>query len=324
MVPVEVDSIGTVAPFAAVAIKTRIDTTITSINFQDGARVNEGDVLLTLDARQIDAQIAQVQGTIEKDKAQLAGAQRDFNRYSELIAKGATPQTNVDNAKTQADVLSATILADTANLDNLKVQKSYTEIRAPISGRISAANFKVGNFVRAADTQPIATINQVAPIYVTFTTPQRILPDLRQAMTAGTAKITATMPNNAGVSETGAVAMIENAVDVTTGMVTVRAIMNNERETLWPGTLVNVRMTVREEESIVVPSVAVQRSQSGNFVFVAKDGKAVVQPVEVGRTFEGQSVIAKGLQGGESIVTDGQLLLSNGSLVEERARKAGA
>lgn len=323
-VPVEVDAIGTVTPFAAVALKTRIDNTITAVNFKDGARVNEGDVLLTLDSRQIDAQIAQAEGSIAKDKAQLAGAQRDFNRYSELIAKGATPQTNVDNAKTQADVLSATISADQANLDNLKVQKSFTEIRAPISGRISAANVKVGNFVRSADTQPIATINQVAPIYVTFTVPQRVLPDLRTAIAAGSAKVAATMPNNTNVTETGSVAMIENAVDVTTGMVTVRAIMDNEHENLWPGTLVNVRMTVRNEEAIVVPSVAVQRSQTGNFVFVAKDGKSVVQPIEVSRTFAGQSVITKGLQGGESVITDGQLLLSNGSPVEERDRKAGA
>ena len=172
-------------------------------------------------------------------------------------------------------------MSDQANLDNLKVQKSWTEIRAPISGRISAANVKVGNFVRQADTSPIATINQVAPIYVAFTTPQRILPDLRKAMTAGTAKVAATMPNDTA-TETGTVAMIENQVDITTGMVTVRAIMKNDKETLWPGTLVNVRMTVRDEEAVVVPSVAVQRSQTGNFVFVVKDGKAAVQPVEVG------------------------------------------
>jgi RND family efflux transporter MFP subunit len=322
-VPVQVDAIGTVSTIQSVAIKSRIETMIDAVKFDDGAKVSEGDVLLMLDARQIDAQIAQAEGVVQKDQAQLAGAERDLARYGELIGKGATPQLNVDNAKTQVDTFKGALLSDQAMLENLKVQKSYTIIRAPISGRISAAAVKIGNFVRPSDNGPIATINQMAPVYVAFAVPQRYLPELREAMNSGTTRVIATMPG-ATKSETGKVAMIENTVDATTGMVTVRGIMDNTAETLWPGTLVSTRLEIRTENAITVPSAAVQRSQNGDFVFIVKDGKAATQPVTVDRTADGNSVIATGLSGGETVVVDGQLLLSNGTPVDVRTRKAGA
>jgi len=322
-VPVDVDAIGMVTPISSVALKSRVETTIVSVHFEDGAKVNEGDLLFTLDARQIDAQIEQAEGVLAKDQAQLEGAQRDLRRYGELIGKGATTQVNLDNAKTAADILIGAIKADQSALDNLKVQKSYTLIRAPFSGRIGAANVKVGNFVRPADLAPLAVINQMAPVYVAFAIPQRVLVDLREAMAKGDSGVTATIPGHQR-SENGKVAMVDNTVDATTGMVTVRGIMNNENESLWPGTLVATKLTIRSEDSVVVPTVAVQRSQNGNYVFLVKDGVAKVQPVKVERTFQGTSVISEGLSGDESVVIDGQLLLSDGSRVEPRARKAGA
>jgi len=322
-VPVDVDSIGTVTPISSVALKSRVETTIVSVHFEDGARVAEGDLLFTLDARQIDAQIEQAEGMLAKDQAQLEGAQRNVRRFSDLIGKGATTQVNLDNAKTQADILVGTIKADQSALDNLKVQKSYTLIRAPFAGRISAANVKVGNFVRPADTTPLAVINQMAPVYVTFAIPQRVLVDLRDAMASGDSKVIATIPGHQR-SEYGKVAMVENTVDSTTGMVTVRGIMKNENETLWPGILVNTKLVIRTEEAVTVPTAAVQRSHNGDFVFIVRDGKAHVQPVNVNRTFQGISVIGGGLSGDEDVIIDGQLLLSEGTLVAPRTPKAGA
>jgi RND family efflux transporter MFP subunit len=321
--PVDVDAIGMVTPISSVALKSRLETTITAVHFEDGAKVNEGDLLFTLDSRQIDAQIEHAEGVLAKDRAQLEGAQRDLRRYNELVGKGATTQVNVDNARTQSDILTGTIKADQAALDNLRVQKSYTTIRAPFTGRIGVANVKVGNFVRPADTTPLAVINQMAPVYVTFAVPQRVLVDLRAAMAKGTSSVTATIPNSQH-SESGKVAMIENTVDQTTGMVTVRGVMANERETLWPGTLVAAKLVIRSEDSVVVPTVAVQRSQEGNFVFLVSDGVAKKQSVKVDRTAQGMSVISEGLTGGESVVTDGQLLLSDGTQVLPRTKKAGA
>ncbi len=212
-VPVDVDAIGTVTPVSSVALKSRLETTIVEVHFKDGARVNEGDLLFTLDSRQIDAQIAQAEGALARDQAQLAAAQRDLARYTELVAKGATTQVNLDNAKTATDTALATIKADQGLLDNLKVQKSYTLIRAPIGGRISAASVKVGNFVRQADTAPLATINQMAPVYVTFAIPQRVLSDLREAMKTGQSTVAASIPGDER-SETGTVAMIENTPSI--------------------------------------------------------------------------------------------------------------
>src|SRR5438270_676191 len=322
-VPVDVDAIGTVTPISSVALKSRVETAIVSVHFEDGNKVSQGDLLFTLDARQIDAQIEQAEGMLARDQAQLEGAQRDVRRYSDLIGKGATTQVNLDNAKTQADILIGTIKADQSALDNLKVQKSYTTIHAPFSGRISAANVKVGNFVRPADTVPLAVINQMAPVYVTFAIPQRVLVDLREAMAAGESRVVATIPGHQQ-SEDGKVAMVENTVDSTTGMITIRGIMDNESETLWPGILVNTRLVIRTENAVTVPTAAVQRSQNGNYVFIVKDGKAHVQPVKVSRTFQGISVIATGLAAGEDVVTDGQLLLSEGTPIAARAPKAGA
>jgi len=323
-VPVDVDAIGMVTPISSVALKSRLETTIVAVHFEDGAKVNEGDLLFTLDSRQIDAQIEQAEGTLAKDQAQLEGALRDLRRYTDLVAKGATTQVNLDNAKTQSDTLIATIKADQAVLDNYKVQKSYTLIRAPFAGRISAANVKVGNFVRPADTQALAVINQMAPVYVTFSVPQRVLVDLRESMAKSSgSKVSATIPGRQS-SEEGKVAMVENTVDATTGMITVRGIMDNNNETLWPGTLVGTKLTIRTEDAVVVPTVAVQRSQNGNFVFVVKDGAAKVTPVKVDRTVQGYSVISEGLSGDETVVTDGQLLLSDGTRVEPRTKKAGA
>ena len=193
-VPVRIESLGSVTPIASVAIKARVETAITAVHFSDGAEVKKGDPLFTLDGRAIEAQIAQTEGAIARDRAQLAGAERDVARYTDLVAKSATPVVNLDNAKTQSEVFRAAIKADEGLLENLKVQLSYCTVTAPISGRISVAAVKVGNFVRPADTAPMATINQMAPVYVTFTVPQKLLPEIRQALAAKTATIEAFIP----------------------------------------------------------------------------------------------------------------------------------
>jgi len=322
-VPVRLDALGTVTPIASVAIKARVDTAIVGVHFRDGQEVKQGDLLFTLDGRAIQAQIAQTEGAIARDQAQLEGAMRDVVRYTDLVAKSATPTVNLDNAKTQADVYRAAIKSDQGLLDNLKVQLSYCTITAPISGRISAAAVKVGNFVRQADTSPMATINQMAPVYVSFTVPQKRLADLRQALANETATIDAVVPGS-DKRTGGQVTMIENMVDSATGMAMIRATMPNKGEVLWPGTLVTTEITLREEEAVVVPTAAIQVSQTGNFVFLVKDGVAKVQPVAVERAVEGNTVVSSGLSGGETVVTDGQLLLSNGTHVTVRpAKKAG-
>jgi multidrug efflux system membrane fusion protein len=322
-VPVRVDLLGTVTPIASVAVKSRIDSEIVGVHFKDGATVKEGDLLFTMDGRTIEAQIRQVEGQLARDKASLEGAERDVKRYTDLVAKSATPVINLDNAKTQVGVFTGAVMADQASIDNLKVQLSYCSIRAQIAGRVSMAAVKVGNFARQADLTPLATIIQAAPVYVTFPLPQRNLSDLRLALANETATIEALVPGDARRAN-GAVTMIENAVDVNTGTVPVRATMPNTDELLWPGTLVTVQLVFREEQAVVIPQNAIQVSQAGSFVYVVKDNVASVQQVKVARVLDREAVLESGLEGGETVVTEGQMQLTNGVRVSSRAPKAGS
>jgi multidrug efflux system membrane fusion protein len=322
-VPVRVDLLGSVTPIANVAVRSRVDSEIQGVHFQDGAMVRQGDILFTLDSRALEAQLHQAEGTQAKDQAQLEGAQRDVRRYTDLVSKGATPVTNLDNSKTQVSIYEGAVKADQALIENLKVQIDYCTIRAQISGHVSMAAVKVGNVVRQADVTPIATIIQTAPVYVTFPLPQRSLPELRAALANESANIEAIVPGDPRKAS-GQVTMIENAVDQTTGTVQVRATMPNADEILWPGTLVTVRLNFREEEAVTVPSVAIQVSQAGSYVFVIKDGVASVQPVKAARALGLETVLESGLEGGESVVTEGQLLLNNGTKVSARQIKAGS
>ena len=320
-VPVRIGALGTVTPIASVAIKARLETTIVGVHFRDGAHVKKGDLLFTLDGRAIEADMKRIQAIIDGAAATLAQAQRDVARYTDLVARNATPIVTLNNAQTLVNVSRATAESNRAQLENLKIQLGYCTIRAPISGRISMANVKVGNFVRQADTAPMATIIQMAPVYVSFTVPQKDLPEIRQALAAETASIEAIVPGDRKHA-TGQVTMIENTIDPATGMATIRATMPNTDEVLWPGTLVNTELTLRTEEAVVVPTNAVQVSQTGSFVFLVDKGVAKVQHIQTGRQVEGMTVVTSGLKGGETVVTDGQLRLSNGAAVSLRAPKA--
>ena len=322
-VPIRVDLLGNVTPIAQVAVKPRIDSEIIEVHFGDGAIVRKGDMLFTLDHRSIDAQIRQTQGILNGAKAQLEQAARDVERYEALVAKNATTMVTLHNAKTQVNIFTAAVESNTAQLELLRVQRDFTFIRAPITGRVSMANVKVGNYARQADPIPLATIIQVAPVYVTFALPQRSLPELRQAITNETASIQAIVPGD-GRQSTGQVTMVENTVDAATGTVPVRATMPNTDELLWPGTLVQVRLIFREEEAVVVPSTAIQVAQAGPFVFVVKNGVATVQPVKIARVLEADTVIESGLEGNETVVVEGQLRLTNGSRVTARQTNAGS
>lgn len=322
-VPVRIEALGSVTPIASVAIKTRIDSEIVDVHFRDGAMVRKGDLLFTLDSRALDAQIKQVRGVLEGAKANLEQAERDVARYTELLAKNATTQVTLNNARTQVNIWRSSVDSNIGQLENLMIQLSYCTIRAPITGRASMATVKIGNFVRQADMAPLATIIQTAPVYVTFAVPQGFLPDLRQALVNESATIEAAIPGDTRRAN-GQVTMIENSVDAPTGTVPVRATMPNADELLWPGTLVTVQLTFREEVAVTVPSTAVQVSQSGSYVFIVEDGAAKVQPVTVARVVDSESVIASGLGGGETVVTNGQLLLSNGTKVAPRGPKVGS
>ena len=325
-VPYKIEEIGTAQAVATVALRPHFDATVQKVLVADGAEVKAGDVLITLDARQVVAQLEGAKALLAKDEAQLEQNQRDVTRYTDLVARSATPVLNLDNAKTAVLTTKAAILGDKAAIDNLGVMLGWYTVTAPISGRVGVVNIKEGNVAKAGDngsTGVFGTINQISPIYVAFSVTQTLLPALREAMATG-AKVVAT-PQGSKTSSQGKLAILDNAVDANTGTIVVRASFDNADEKLWPGQLCNLELTIRTEpNTVVVPREAIQIGQNGNYIFTVVDGKAHVAPIEAGRTQDGETVVSKGLNGGETVVVDGALLLIEGSKVEIRNPPKGA
>ncbi len=324
--PWTIEAIGTTQPIATVALRPRYDTMVEKVLVADGASVKAGDALITLDSRQLQAQIGVAQAQLAKDQAQLDQASRDVQRTTDLVARNATAGVNLDTAKTAVALANAAIQGDKAAIDNLNVQLSWSQIAAPISGRVGVVGIKAGNIAKSGDNSPtgvLATINQVSPIYVSFSLSQTLLPAIRKAMAEG-AQVTA-RPQGSKTPVVGKLVLIDNAVDSATGTIVARAAFENADEALWPGQLCNLTISLTVEPGqVVAPREAVQNGQNGPFVYAVKDGVAHMTPVEVGRLQGGEIVIAKGLVGGETLVVDGALLLIEGAKVAPRPANGGA
>jgi multidrug efflux system membrane fusion protein len=319
-VPVRLEAIGTVQPVATVVVKSRIDGQIVKVPVRDGQEVKAGDTLFVLDSRAAEAQARQAEAQLARDRAQFANAKREAERQAQLVSKNYTAAATYDTAQTNAATFEATVRADEAALENMKVQITYYTISTPIDGRVGAVLLKAGNNVKANDTITLATVNQLHPIYVAFSLPQNQLPAVRQASAGRDLAVTALPPGDGGPMEQGKLAFIDNAVDATTGTITLKGIFDNSKDRLWPGQFVNVALTLRvEPDALVIPTQAVQVGQNGSYVYVVKaDKTAEPRDITVGRAIGGESVIAKGLAEGEQVVVDGQLRLTKGTLVETR------
>ena len=323
-VPLTVDALGTVQTIASVIVRSRAESQITEVLVKDGALVKEGDILFKLDSRGIEAQIKQVEASLQKDLSLLDQARRTVRRQEDLQARGVGALTVLEDSRSNVAGAEAQSHVTEAMLDNLKVQFSYYTVRAPIEGRVGNIALKIGNIAKTGDSvTPLAVINQFKPIYVAFALPQRVLPELRSALTQGTASVSVTPQGFTQVLQ-GKVAFVDNSFDTASGTISVRGEFENAEELLWPGALCNVVISFRSDESVTVPREAVQSSQTGSFVFMVKDGTAVAQPVTVARTNDREAMIAKGLAGGETVVTDGQMLLSSGTRVEPRTPAGSA
>lgn len=318
-IPVTIDAVGTVQPIASIQIKSRLDSQVVAIAVKEGARVKEGDLLVRLDGRALQAQLAQAEAIILKDQAQIEQARRDLSRAEDLLAKRITTEVQRDTAATLLKVQQAQLGADKASRDNLATLLGYTEIRAPISGRIGSIALKLGSTVKALDTVAMATINQIDPIFVSFAVPQTLFGELRTAM-AGHVPVTARV---GAATVEGQLAFVENSVDLATGTILAKAEMANGDERLWPGAFVSVQATLgRDDNAVAVPSSAIQIGQKGPYLFVIRNDKATLTPVAVARTVGGDSVISDGLSGGEQVVVDGQLRLVDGARVQVRPAQA--
>jgi multidrug efflux system membrane fusion protein len=315
--PLDLQTIGTVEAFSNVAVHAQLTGELTSVNFKEGDDVNAGDVLFTLDRRPLEAILQQAEANLERDQAQLANATAQAKRYQDLADRGIATKEQVDTSSTSAAALLATVGADRAAVENARVQLQYATIKAPLSGRTGALMVHPGNLVRANDATPLVIINQIVPIYVSFSVPEAQLPDLKRYLAQGSTKVEAQPPNDIQPPAEGRITFIDNAVDQTTGTIRVKASLPNVNHQLWPGQFVNVTLTLTTElHAIVVPSAAVQTGQQGPYVFVVKpDQTAELRNVDVERSTATMTILKSGVKPGETVVTDGQLRLVSGSRV---------
>jgi len=316
--PVQLTATGTVEAYATVSIRAQVGGVITKVSFTQGQDVKQGDPLFTIDPRPLEAALKQAEANLQRDTAQLQNSREQARRYAELVKKQYVSQEQFDQIKTNADALESVVDADKAAVENAKVQLSYCYIFAPVDGRTGSLQLNQGNLVRTNDATPLVVINQVNPIYVTFSLPEGNLPEIKARMAQATLKVLAILPQSPDNPEQGTLTFVDNAVDATTGTIKFKGTFANAGRRLWPGQFVKVLLNLSEQpNAVVIPFQAIQSGQDTQLVFVVKPDRTVeVRPIVVSRTLNGEAIVEKGLKPGETIVTDGQFLLSQGTRVQ--------
>jgi multidrug efflux system membrane fusion protein len=344
-VPLEVTGIGNVEAYSVVSVKPQVTGQLLMAYFAQGQEVQKNALLFEIDPKVFQADLSRQQANLDRDKAQLKQAEANLardvaqqrnaeveaRRYEQLLEKGIEPRDQYDQARTTAEALQASvkadqaaienarqaIRADEADVENSRIQLGYCSIRAPIEGRTGSLLVQPGNVV-SANTTAMVVINQVRPVNVNFSVPEHYLPQIREYMARGKVGVDVSVPGNSGGTERGALSFVNNAVDSATGTIQLKATFANDDRQLWPGQFVNVVVTLAvQPNAVVVPSQAVQTGQQGSYVFVVTpDLTAETRPVTTGRAVGSDTVIEKGLQPGERVVTDGQLRLVPGAKVE--------
>ena len=319
-VPIRLLAVGNAEAFSTVSIKSQVTGVLVKAHFTEGQNVKKGQLLFTVDPRPFEAAVKQADATLARDVAQLQNSREQARRYAELVKKQYVSQEQYDQFRANADAAEAVVQADQAVVENAKVQLSYCYIYSPLDGQVGSLLINEGNLVRVNDGSPLVVINQLTPINVTFSVPEQNLADLKRHMTGAKLTVEATFPSDEGRPEPGTLALVDNAVDRTTGTIKLKAEFKNAARRLWPGQFINIALTLATQaDAVVIPSEAIQVGEEGQHVFVVKEDKRVeVRPVTVGRTNEGEAVIVKGLAAGEQVVREGQFLLGPGSRVEFR------
>jgi membrane fusion protein, multidrug efflux system len=317
-VPVQVREIGTVEAYSTVEVKAQVGGQLEGVHFKEGQDVRRGQLLFTLDARPYAAALKEAEAALARDTVQLKNAQQDVARYKDLVAKDYVTQEEFDRIRTNAESLQAAVQADEASVENARVQLEYCTIHSPLDGRTGQLVVHRGNLVKANADTPMVVINQTDPVYVAFSVPEIFLPEIKARQGAGHLDVIAEAPGAAGDPPVGRLSFIDNSVDNTTGTVLLKATFANQRRALWPGQFVNVRLGLSTRHgAITVPSEAIQTGQQGPYLFViGTDGTAVSRPVILGPAYEHETVVEKGVEAGETVVTDGQIRLVPGTRVE--------
>jgi multidrug efflux system membrane fusion protein len=351
-VPVEVQVIGNVEAYSTITVKAQVGGQLLKAHFNEGDYVKKGDLLFEIDRRPLEAVLSQatansardeallgqVEANLKRDEAQAKYAMAQADRYAELAKGGIISRDQAEQLRAGADAASNAVLADKAAIEsakaaigssramveNARVQLGFTEIRSPIDGRTGNLTIKQGNVV-TANNMDLMTINQVEPIYVTFSVPEAQLPDIKRFMAEGKLPVRARPQDEGSPEETGVLTFVDNTVDTTTGTIKLKGTFPNQDHKLWPGQFVRVTLRLTtQRNAVVVPNEAIQAGQNGQFVYVVKPDRTVEsRDVTTGARVDQDMVIETGLEPGETVVTEGQLRLAPGSRVVLRDGRGG-
>ncbi|MFL5440043.1 MAG: efflux RND transporter periplasmic adaptor subunit [Myxococcales bacterium] len=334
-VPMLVRAIGAVEPIESVQVRSQVAGQIQKVHFREGAEVKKGDPLFTIDPRPYRAALLQAQATLARDRARAHDAEATAKRLEGLVKKEYVSSQQAETARADANAALATVQADEAAVENARLSLSYCEIRSPITGRTGSVLIKAGNVVKVNDSI-LVLIDQLRPIYVSFSVPERALPQIRaraREKLGVEAQASDRKPGEVpearalrGESQHGELTFVDNAVNTVTGTILLKGTFPNSDDSLWPGQYVLVTLKLGEQhDAVVAPAVAIQRGQQGQYAFVVKqDGTVESRAVTVGSSDEKEAVIDKGLRPGEVVVTDGQLRLSPGTKVQVKGGAAGS
>lgn len=316
--PRELRAIGNVQASATVLIKSRVNGELLTVHFKEGDEVKTGDLLFTVDPRPFEAALKQAEANLAKERAQLEHARKQAERYSSVVKKGYVSEEQNDQILANVAALTAAVRADEAAVENARLDLKYCSIRSPISGVTGQLKVDRGNLIKASDTDnPMVTVRQTSPIYVVFSVPEANLLRIKKHMATGPLEVAVAIPGDEQHQLAGELTFLDNAIDQTTGTLLLRATFANRDRALWPGQFVNVTLTLSlQSDAVVIPTPALQTGQGGQYVFVVTpDSLAEYRPVTVARTVGSEAVVEQGVKGGEKVVTDGQLRLTQGAQV---------
>ena len=343
-VPIQVRTVGNVEPFSSVGIKAQVGGQLLSVKFAEGATVTEGDLLYEIDSRPFRESLRQAEAVVRKDEAELRvaeanlgrdqarlkNAEAESRRFEQLSREGISTRMQEDEIRTAAEVAAQSVRADEAALESIraslesgrsaveqaKLNLGYTQIRAPISGRVGSLLLHAGNIVQANAEQPLVVINQIAPIYVTFGVPERYLGEISSRQSSRQKLSIEVKMEGAANPVRGTLAVIDNTVDSTTGTIRLKGNFETRDRKLWPGPFVTVVLTLETRRATVIPAEAIQSGQQGPFVYVVKPDQTVEpRPVVLGQTVDSRAIVESGVMAGESVVTDGQSRLYPGAKI---------
>jgi membrane fusion protein, multidrug efflux system len=319
-VPIFLDSLGTVQASNTVAVHSQIDGKLQSVAFVEGQEVHKGDTLAVIDPRALQAALDQAVAKKAQDKAALIAAEKDLVRFKTLVARAAETQQNVDQQQGKVDGLKATIDADQAAIESAQTQLSYTNITAPIDGRVGFRQVDAGNIIHANDVNPLTVLTQIRPSIAIFTLPQKDLADVREAMLRGPVQVIAMDQDNTHQLAQGELMLVDNQIDQTTSTIRLKARFGNEDDRLWPGEFVRLRvLAATRDGAVTIPPPAVQRGPQGLYAWVVKpDNTAEQRSIETVPIDSDITIVTKGLAVGEHVVVNGQYRLQAGTKVESK------